>query len=60
MTGLDSFMVIICVEGSGSLTDSEGNSVNIRQGETVLLPACTKAFTLTPEGRMKALTSYIR
>ena len=60
MEGLDSFMIVICVEGQGSLTDDQGNTVTVRQGETVLLPACTKAFTLQPEGSMKALTSYIR
>lgn len=60
MSGLDSFMIVICVEGQGSLTDSEGNAITLRQGETVLLPACTKNFTLAPEGKMKALTSYIR
>ena len=60
MAGLDSFMIVICVEGQGTLTDNEGNAVTLRQGETVLLPACTKSFTLNPEGKMKALTSYIR
>ena len=60
MEGLDSFMIVICMEGQGELTDDKGNTVSLRQGETVLLPACTKAFTLTPEGKMKALTSYIQ
>ena len=60
MEGLDSFMVVICVEGQGQLSDDQGNTVSLRQGETVLVPACTKAFTLTPEGSMKALTSHIR
>jgi mannose-6-phosphate isomerase len=60
MAGLDSFMIVICVEGNGKLTDNAGNTVTLRQGETVLLPACTKSFTLCPEGKMKVLTSYIR
>ena len=60
MRGLDSFVIAICVEGSGSLTDSEGNVVSLRQGETVLIPACSRSFTLLPEGSMKVLTSYIR
>ena len=60
MAGLDSFMIVICVEGKGTLTDAAGNTVELRQGETVLVPACTESFTLTPEGGMKALTSYIR
>ena len=60
MEGLDSFMIVICMEGNGKLSDNEGNTVTLRQGETVLLPASTKSFTLEPEGGMKALTSYIR
>lgn len=57
---LDSFLIVICTEGKGSLTDSEGNTVSLRQGETVLVPACTGSVTFTPEGRLKLLTSYIR
>lgn len=60
MSGLDSFVIAICIEGSGSLTDSEANAVSLRQGETVLIPACSRSFTLRPEGSMKVLTSYIR
>lgn len=60
MSGLDSFVIAICVEGSGSLTDSEANAVSLRQGETVLIPASSRSFTLRPEGSMKVLTSYIR
>ena len=60
MSGLDSFVIAICVEGSGSLTDSEGNAVSLHQGETVLIPACSRSFTLRPEGSMKVITSYIR
>ena len=59
MSVLDSFVIAICVEGSGSLTDSEGNAVSLSQGETVLIPACSRSFTLRPEGSMKVLTSYI-
>lgn len=60
MSGLDSFVIAICIEGSGSLTDSEGNTVSLRQGETVLVPASSKSITLRPEDSMKVLASYIR
>ena len=56
----DSFMIVICVGGNGTLTDSEGNTVTLRQGETVLVPACTEEVTFSPSGSMKLLTSYIR
>lgn len=60
MKGLDSFMIVICVGGNGKLSDSEGNTIELRQGETVLVPASTEAFTLVPEGSMKVITSYIK
>lgn len=56
----DSFLIVICMEGNGSLTDSEGNTVTLRQGETVLVPACTESVTFKPSDSMKLLTSYIR
>ena len=56
----DSFLIVICTGGCGTLTDAEGNTVTLRQGETVLVPACTESVTFTPDGGMKLLTSYIR
>lgn len=56
----DSFMIVICVGGNGTLTDSEGNAVTLRQGETVLVPACTESVTFTPSEGLKLITSYIR
>lgn len=56
----DSFLIVICVSGNGTLTDAEGNTVTLRQGETVLVPACTESVTFTPSDNMKLLTSYIR
>lgn len=57
---LDSFLIVICTSGKGTLTDSEGNSVSLRQGETVLVPACTGSVTFTPDGGLKLITSYIK
>ena len=56
----DSFMIVICIGGNGTLTDSEGNAVTLRQGETVLVPACTESVTFTPSEGLKLITSYIR
>ena len=64
----------MCLSGSGSLTDAEpvfdeegrrgptkGHCIDIRQGETVLIPASSVGVTFTPaEGGMKLLTSYIK
>ena len=70
----DSFLVVMCLSGHGTLTDAEpvydeqgrrgptkGHLIDLRQGETVLIPASSAGVTFTPgEGGMKVLTSYIK
>ena len=56
---LDSFVVIICTAGSGTVTDDKGNSMPIRQGETMLIPASAEGITILPENGMELLTSWI-
>ena len=49
----DSFMVVICTRGSG-LVDGQ----HVRQGDTLLVPACRKKVSFTPSGEgMKLITS---
>ena len=55
----DSFMIVICLEGEGSMTDSNGYSMNLKQGETVLVPACVESCSLSPADNMKIMTCYI-
>ena len=55
----DSFMIVICLEGVGTLTDSNGYSLHLKRGETVLVPACVESMTLVPSDKFKALTCYI-
>ena len=70
---VDSFVVVICVEGEGELLDSEpvfdeegrpgptkGHAVTLRRGMSVLIPATSKGLTFKPSGRMKVLTTFIR
>ena len=59
---LDSFLVVMCLEGRGSLKDSEGRVTPLHQGETILVPACEKEVTFIPSegGRIKLMTSYIK
>ncbi len=62
LSEIDSFLVVMCLEGKGTLTDSEDAdyTLPIHQGETVLIPATSKGVTFTPaECGMKVLTSYI-
>jgi len=60
LSDIDSFMVVICVEGRGTL-EVDGKSLDIRQGETVLIPASADDLCFIPEdGGMKLVTSYVR
>ena len=64
LSGLDSFLVVMCVGGKGTLIDSEPNgldyAVSLRQGETVLIPATSTGISLRPDGQMTCLTSCIQ
>lgn len=55
----DSFMIVICLEGEGKLKGSNGNTVSLKQGETVLVPALITEVTFAPENKMKVLTSWL-
>ena len=57
LSGLDSFLVVICVEGSGELNVPGCGRVSIRRGETVLVPACASEVTF--EGHLKLITSHL-
>ena len=55
----DSFMIVICLEGKGVLKDSQENSITLKQGETILVPASTENVTFIPESKMEILTSWV-
>ncbi len=55
---LDSFLVVICMEGSGTIACG-GGTMALRQGETVLVPASAQELCLTPDASMKLLTSHL-
>lgn len=59
LAATDSFLVVICIEGGGTLTDDAGNTLPLRRGETVLVPASVRSLTLAPAEGMKLLTSRI-
>ena len=52
---LDSFIIITCVGGSGTMTDGD-DTIAIKAGETILLPATTKEVKV--EGRLKFLETF--
>lgn len=59
LASLDSFLVVICIGGSGTLTDDSGAGIAVHQGETVLVPATARSLRLVPEGSMKILTASV-
>lgn len=56
---LDSFVVYICMEGALQLKDNKGNTIEITQGQTVLVPADTDSVILTPSPTAKLMETYI-
>lgn len=56
---LDSFVIFICAEGSCKITDDSKNELTLCAGETILLPASTQEVTITPDGRVKLLETYV-
>ena len=54
---LDSFVILIGMKGTGTITDNEGNTLTLNAGETILVPASTQ--TLKIEGTIKFLETYV-
>ncbi len=57
-SGLDSFKIYICLEGSARLVTSEG-SEEISMGDVVLVPAMIEAYTFETSEGTTLLESYI-
>lgn len=56
---LDSFIIYICLDGKFDVQYEEG-TVQVKQGETVLIPASLENFSLIPgSGMARALEVYI-
>ena len=56
-SGLDAFVTLIALEGSGELTEGNGDTISFCEGETVIIPANTK--TVRIEGTIKFLEIYV-
>ena len=56
---LDSFVIYICMEGTCTVTDGDGNSLELQAGESILFPATTKEVKVTVEGHVKFLETYV-
>lgn len=53
---LDNFVILIVTRGEGTLTDNEGNTEQLRQGDTLLVPATTESLKV--DGHVKFLFTY--
>ena len=56
---LDSFVILICMEGTCLITDNEGHEISLRAGETTLLPAAVQEISIVLEGNAKLLETYV-
>ena len=54
---LDSFVILSGLKGSGEITDNEGNTTTLCEGETILIPATTSEVKVT--GNIKFLETYV-
>lgn len=56
----DSFVIYICMDGSCEVKDSNNNVIELKQGETLLVPAAnTKSITITPNTYVQLLETYV-
>ena len=58
-THLDSFVILVCVDGSLTVETGDGYRIPLKMGQCVLLPASTTQVTLLPNGPMTVLESYV-
>lgn len=56
---IDSFIIYICMEGAASIKDDKGNILELKQGESVLIPATTQSMEITPKSTVKLLETYV-
>lgn len=56
----DSFVILICMDGECSVKDARYNMVNLKQGETLLVPAENASkITITPKGKVQLLETFV-
>lgn len=53
----DSFTTLTCIEGNLTITDDRGNTVSLHIGESALVPAMAKEFSLSGNGTVITSTN---
>lgn len=59
LSALDSFLIVMGIEGAGTIVDDEGNETPVRRGETILVPASASKISFVPAKNLKVLTSHL-
>jgi mannose-6-phosphate isomerase len=56
---LDSFVILLAIEGKFAYVDTEGHRGSIRAGQSLLIPAIIDEISIYPESHCKILEVYI-
>ncbi|MBN1599451.1 MAG: class I mannose-6-phosphate isomerase [Bacteroidales bacterium] len=56
---LDSFIIYMCVEGNCAFEYNGKEQIDLKMGETILIPAMLNNFNLIPAGEVKLLEVFI-
>jgi len=57
--GFDSFVIYVCMKGEGQVQYGDDQFLDIKQGETVLLPATLDATVISTSSELLLLETYI-
>lgn len=57
---IDSFVIYICTEGGMMINYKDGEPVELKKGETVLIPAELKEISLIPKEKSTVLEVYLK
>jgi len=57
LSQLDSFVILICTGGKGTITDNEGNTVEMQTGDSILVPATTQSLKI--KGTIELIQTYV-
>ncbi len=58
-SAIDSFIVYIFLDGGATIEDNMGNVLEVKQGESVLIPAVASSIIITPKENVKLLETYV-
>lgn len=57
--GIDSFVILMCMEGSADIIYNDGQKESVKMGETVLIPADLKEFSIKAADKCKLLEVHM-